>query len=155
MRVRGLLLIVSASVLAGCSPVHCVETLAPHEKLLHGLPAMLVAYAVAWAGLDAARSILRAPETGGGRVAGVCALGIGAAGLSALVPGIALFLLGAAVASILPMAWVGRMVQRGQANGPWRVAGALACTAAAGVVLLGLGVANTLLVQGAGTLCTP
>ena len=47
---------------------------------------MLVAYAIAGAGLDAERFLLRAPETGAGRVAGSCALGIGAAGLAGVVP---------------------------------------------------------------------
>ncbi len=140
---------------AGCSQVHCVETLAPYEKILHGLPGMLVAYAVAWAGLDAARYVLRAPETGAGRVAGVCALGIGTAGLAALVPGYALLLLGVGIAALLPMAWVARMVRAGEVRNPWRMVGALACTAAAGVVLLVLGAANTILVEGAGRVCAP
>ncbi len=36
--------------------------------------------------MDAERFLLRAPETGAGRVAGSCALGIGAAGLAGVVP---------------------------------------------------------------------
>ena len=139
----------------GCTQMQCIETLAPHEKVLHGLPGMLVAYAVAWAGLDAARYVLRAPDTGAGRVAGICALGIGTAGLAGVLPGAPLWALGALIAVTLPMAWVVRMAQAAEVPSRWRVAGALACTAAAGVVMFVLSVANPLLVQGAGQVCAP
>jgi len=141
--------------LAGCSQVRCVETLEPYEKILHGLPAMLVAYAVAWAGLDAARYVLRAPETGAGRIAGVCALGVGAAGLCGVVPAVALLVIGGVLAALLPSAWVARMVRVGRVRDGWRIAGALACTAAAGVALLVLAMANIFLVEGAGRVCAP
>lgn len=141
--------------LLGCDQVHCVETLAPHEKILHGLPGMLVAYAVAWAGLDAARWVLNSPEGRAGRVAGISALGIGTAALSGVLPGAPLWAVGAFIAIALPVAWVIWLVTRGESPGVWRIIGALACTAAASAVLLILSVANPLVVERAGQVCAP
>ncbi len=142
------------SALAGCQPMDCVETLAPHEKILHGVPGMLVAYAVAWAGLDAARWALDAPETKAGRISGICALAAGAAGLGGLVAG-PVILVAVLMCSVLPMVWVIPLARAGRSRTPLRVAGALAFTAAAGVVLAILGVANGMLVHDAGRNCAP
>lgn len=141
--------------LLGCDHVYCVETLAPHEKILHGLPGMLVAYAVAWAGLDAARWVLTSPEGKEGRVAGISALGIGTAALSGALPGAPLWAVGALIAIAFPVAWVVGLVMRSEPPGVWRSVGALACTAAASVVLLILSVANPLMVERAGQVCAP
>lgn len=152
---RGLVgLTVLASTL-GCDQVRCVETLAPVEKVLHGLPGMLVGYAVAWAGLDAAGYLLRTPEGRAGRVAGIAALGIGTAGLSGVLPGAPLWPVGALIAVMLPLAWVVRLVTRGASPGAWRIVCALACSAAASAVLLILSVANPLVVERAGQVCAP
>lgn len=58
------------------------------------------------------------------------------------------------LAALLPMLWVGRMVGAMASTSRWRIAGALACTAAAAVVLCGLGAANVALVSGAGRICS-
>lgn len=152
---RGLVGLVATVSLVGCDQVHCVETLAPYEKILHGLPGMLVAYAVAWAGLDAARYVLKSPENGAGRAAGICALGIGTAALSGVLPGAPLWAVGALLAVALPIAWVIRLVTIGESPGIWRTIGALASTAAASAVLLVLSVANPLVVERAGQVCAP
>ena len=141
--------------LLGCEQMHCVETLQPHEKILHGLPGMLVAYAVAWAGLDAARWVLKSPEGRAGRVAGICAFGIGTAALSGVLPGAPLWAVGATLAIVLPIAWVIRLVTKGESPGVWRIIGSLMFTAAASAVLLILSVANPLVVERAGQVCAP
>jgi hypothetical protein len=152
---RGLLGLTAIGSLLGCDQVHCVETLATHEKILHGLPGMLVAYAVAWAGLDAARWVLKSPEGRAGRVAGISALGTGTTALSGVLAGAPLWAMGAFIAIASPVAWVIRLVTRGASPGVWRIVGALACTAAASAVLLILSVANPLVVERAGQECAP
>lgn len=155
MRRRAILGVLALAAVAGCDSAPCIETLSQPEKALHALPAMLVAYAIAWAGLDAARYILRAPEAAAGRAAGICALGVGTAGLAGLLHSILPVLLGGLLACILPMVWVRRMAQAAPERSAWRIAGALACTAAAGVLLGGLSVANVDLVGRAGLVCAP
>ncbi|MGH1345332.1 MAG: hypothetical protein ACRBN8_27465 [Nannocystales bacterium] len=155
MRGRAIVGVLVSAVVSGCDSAPCVEMLSAPEKALHALPGMLVAYAVAWAGLDAARFVLRAPETGAGRVAGICALGVGTVGLAGVVPDFFPLLLGVLVVCLLPMAWVGRMVRATSERSVWRTAGALACTAATGVFLCGLAAANVALVTGAGRVCAP
>ena len=155
MRGKAIVGLMALAASSGCDSSPCIEMLTAPEKALHALPGMLVAYAVAWAGLDGARFILGAPETGAGRVAGICALGIGTAGLAGVVPGFFPLLLAVVIACLLPMAWVGRMVRATAEHSRWRIAGALACTAAAGVFLCGLSAANIALVSGAGRVCAP
>ncbi len=155
MRGWGIAGVLALAVVTGCDSAPCIETLTGPEKALHALPGMLVAYALAWAGLDAARFILRAPETGAGRVAGICGLGIGAAGLAGLLHSILPLALGMLLACTLPMIWVRRMVRATPGCTRWRIAGALACTAASGVLLGGLAFANVDLVTGAGRICAP
>lgn len=147
--------VLALAAVVGCDSSPCIETLTTPEKALHGLPGMLVAYAIAWAGLDAARFILRSPETGAGRVAGICALGVGTAGLAGIVQSMFPLVLGVVLACIVPMVWVQRMVRAAQVCSGWRIAGALACTAVAGVLLGGLAIANVDLVIGAGRICAP
>lgn len=155
MRGRAILGVLALASIAGCDSAPCIETLSTPEKALHALPAMLVAYAIAWAGLDAARYILRAPEAAAGRAAGICALGVGTAGLAGILHSILPILLGGLLACVLPMVWVRRMARATRERSAWRIAGALACTAAAGVLLGGLAVANVDLVSGAGRVCAP
>jgi len=156
MRWRALIGLLTMLSLSGCDQVRCVETLEPYEKILHGLPGMLVAYAVAWAGIDGARAVLRVMEGRSGRIAGICALGIGAAGLAGLGDVYAPALLGLALACVLPILWVAPLARSAPTRASaWRIVGALACTAAAGVVLLLLGGANAMLVLDAGRICAP